>query len=172
MELQDREKDLGIADIQVSLTTLEDVFLNIAKQAELETAAAEGRLVTLNLTSGASVEVSQIYFTLPIFCVMSCQDFDYFSCSFLEMTMQIPPGARFVGIPGTDSAENPRGIMVEVYWEQDDTGALCISGHSPEKPIPPHVELDASSASTSRGNLLGQTGPVHGIVIDPNQIGD
>ncbi|KAL9439360.1 hypothetical protein AB3S75_024925 [Citrus x aurantiifolia] len=140
VELQDREKELGIADIQVSLTTLEDVFLNIAKQAELETAAAEGRLVTLNLTSGASVE--------------------------------IPPGARFVGVPGTESTENPRGIMVEVYWEQDDTGALCISGHSPEKPIPPHVELDASSASTSRGNLLGQTGPVHGIVIDPNQIGD
>ncbi|KAH9719770.1 ABC transporter A family member 2 [Citrus sinensis] len=140
VELQDREKELGIADIQVSLTTLEDVFLNIAKQAELETAAAEGRLVTLNLTSGASVE--------------------------------IPPGARFVGIPGMESAENPRGIMVEVYWEQDDTGALCISGHSPEKPIPPHVELDASSASTSRGNLFGQTGPVHGIVIDPNQIGD
>ncbi|KAH9719766.1 ABC transporter A family member 2 [Citrus sinensis] len=140
VELQDREKELGIADIQVSLTTLEDVFLNIAKQAELETAAAEGRLVTLNLTSGASVE--------------------------------IPPGARFVGIPGMESAENPRGIMVEVYWEQDDTGALCISGHSPEKPIPPHVELDASSASTSRGNLFGQTGPVHGIVIDPNQIGE
>lgn len=68
MELQDREKELGIADIQVSLTTLEDVFLNIAKQAELETAAAEGRLVTLNLTSGPSVEVSQIYFMLPIFC--------------------------------------------------------------------------------------------------------
>lgn len=50
----------------MSLTTLEDVFLNIAKQAELETAAAEGRLVTLNLTSGASsgksVQVIAIYF--------------------------------------------------------------------------------------------------------------
>lgn len=84
MELQDREKEFSIADIQVSLTTLEDVFLNIAKQAELETAAAEGRLVTLNLTSGASVEVSQIYFILPILRIMNCQDFDNFPDHFLK----------------------------------------------------------------------------------------
>ncbi|KAK3226518.1 hypothetical protein Dsin_006380 [Dipteronia sinensis] len=54
-ELQDRESEFGISDIQLSLTTLEEVFLNIAKQAELENAAAEGRTVTLNLPSGASV---------------------------------------------------------------------------------------------------------------------
>ena len=48
------------------------------------------------------------------------------------MMMQIPLGARFVGIPGTETAENPRGIMVDVYWETDDSGALHIAGHSPE----------------------------------------
>lgn len=89
----------------------------------------------------------------------------------MKIIMQIPPGARFVGIPGTETPENPRGIMVEVYWQQDDTGALCVSGHSPEMPIPPHVQLTASSsASTSRRFFSGQAGPVHGIVIDPNQI--
>jgi hypothetical protein len=31
--------------------------LNIAKQAELESAAAEGKMVTLDLTSGKSVQV-------------------------------------------------------------------------------------------------------------------
>nr|DAD31187.1 TPA_asm: hypothetical protein HUJ06_010038 [Nelumbo nucifera] len=107
-ELQDREREFGISDIQLGLTTLEEVFLNIAKQAELENAAAEGNLETLTLTSGTSV--------------------------------QIPIGARFVGIPGTESPENPRGLMIEVYWSQDDTGALCISGHSPETPIPAHVQ--------------------------------
>ncbi|KAK2663999.1 hypothetical protein Ddye_002573 [Dipteronia dyeriana] len=138
-ELQDRESEFGISDIQLSLTTLEEVFLNIAKQAELENAAAEGRLVTLNLPSGASV--------------------------------QIPVGARFVGIPGTESAENPRGIMVEVYWEQDESGALCISGQSPEMPVPPNVQPMASttSSSTSRRSFLGRTGPVHGIVFDLSQ---
>ena len=62
-ELQDREKEFGISDIQLGLTTLEEVFLNIARQAELESAAAEGRLATLTLTSGAIVSVSGIFFS-------------------------------------------------------------------------------------------------------------
>ena len=68
-ELQDREREFGISDIQLGLTTLEEVFLNIARQAELESAAVEGRLETLNLTSGSSVQVSGIfssYFTYHI----------------------------------------------------------------------------------------------------------
>ncbi|OMO95372.1 ABC transporter-like protein [Corchorus capsularis] len=138
MVLQERQKEFGIADIQLGLTTLEEVFLNIARQAELESAAAEGRLVTLTInTSGASV--------------------------------QIPVGARFVAIPGTESAENPRGIMVEVYWEQDDSGALCISGHSAEIPVPPNFQPRASLAATRR-NSLGRRGPVQGIVISPDDI--
>lgn len=57
-ELQDRKEEFGISDIQLGLTTLEEVFLNIAKKAELESAAADGSLTTLTLTSGESVKVS------------------------------------------------------------------------------------------------------------------
>lgn len=85
--------------------------------------------------------------------------------------MQIPVGARFIAIPGTESGENPKGVMVEVYWDQDDSGALCISGHSPETPVPPHVQLTAPSTATSRRSILRRPGPTLGIVIDPNQIG-
>ncbi|KAL6281660.1 hypothetical protein ACE6H2_018541 [Prunus campanulata] len=99
-ELQDREREYGIVDIQLGLATLEEVFLNIARQAELEAATAEGRL--------------------------------------------IPVGARFVGIPRTECAEYPSGVMVKVFREQDESGALCISGHSPETPIPPNVEATPS----------------------------
>lgn len=60
-ELQEREKEFGIADIQLGLTTLEEVFLNIARQADLESAIAEGRMVTLTLDSGFSLEVSATY---------------------------------------------------------------------------------------------------------------
>ncbi|XP_020104901.1 ABC transporter A family member 2-like [Ananas comosus] len=134
-ELQDREREFGISDIQLGLTTLEEVFLNIAKQAELESSAAEGNLVVLNLSSGTS--------------------------------LQIPKGARFVGIPGTESADYPRGVMVEVYWEQDDSGTLCVSGHSSEIPIPPNVEL-TRAPSLSRRASRART-PL-GIVIDPTQI--
>ncbi|XP_008240189.1 PREDICTED: ABC transporter A family member 2-like isoform X2 [Prunus mume] len=135
-ELQDREREYGIVDIQLGLTTLEEVFLNIARQAELEAATAEGRLVTLTLTYGASVK--------------------------------IPVGARFVWIPGTECAEYPTGVMVQVFWEQDESGALCISGHSPETPIPPNVE-----ATPSRMDSFGRSGrsqPVHGILIHPGQL--
>lgn len=138
-ELQDREDELGITDVQLGLTTLEEVFLNIARQAELDSAAAEGRTVTLTLTtSGASV--------------------------------QIPVGARFVGIPGTESAENPRGVMVEVYWEPDDAGTLCISGHSPEMPIPENVQITQTPAPESGWGALGGKRQVYGLIIDPVQI--
>ncbi|KAL8042208.1 hypothetical protein ABFX02_09G035200 [Erythranthe guttata] len=135
-ELQEREKEFGIADIQLGLTTLEEVFLNIAKKAELESAAAEGVFATLVLNSGASVE--------------------------------IPIGARYVGIPGTESSENGRGIMVEVYWQQDDSGSLCISGYSESIPIPSHVDLPPPTSSTPHG----RNRQLRGIVIDPSQILD
>ncbi|KAF1870845.1 hypothetical protein Lal_00030155 [Lupinus albus] len=134
-ELQYREVEFGISDIQLGLTTLEEVFLNIAKQAELESAEAEGSLVTLSLTSGGSVEV--------------------------------PKGARFVGIPGTQSTESPTGYMVEVYWDQDDTGALCISGHSQKVPIPSGIELPSAPA-TRNHRRSGKS--VHGFVIDPSLV--
>ncbi|XP_078158441.1 ABC transporter A family member 2-like [Carex rostrata] len=38
-ELEERESEFGISDIQLGLTTLEEVFLNIAKQAEAEAEA-------------------------------------------------------------------------------------------------------------------------------------
>ncbi|KAL5975473.1 ATP-binding cassette sub- A member 2 [Asimina triloba] len=138
-ELQEREIELGISDIQLGLTTLEEVFLNIAKKAELEDASADGNLVTLNLESGASV--------------------------------QIPRGARFIGIPGTESADNPRGTMVEVYWQQDDSGLLCISGCSAEMPVPPNVEpMTMPSSSSRRLFSRSSSSLIRGFVIDPNQI--
>ncbi|XP_021746248.1 ABC transporter A family member 2-like [Chenopodium quinoa] len=138
-ELQEREAEFQIADIQLALTSLEEVFLNIARQAEMESAAAEGKLVTLNLTTS-------------------------------ETSVEIPVGARYVGIPGTESAENPRGMMVEVYWEQDDYGALCISGHSREVPVPSNIQLPTAPPTTSRQGVLGRRGKIHGHVIDPDQI--
>lgn len=77
--------------------------------------------------------------------------------------MQIPVGARFVGIPGTESAENPQGIMVEVYWGQDDSGAPEILGHSPEKPIPPGLNVTLPKSTTTE---------LQGIVIHPSQVSD
>ncbi|KAJ8560531.1 hypothetical protein K7X08_022391 [Anisodus acutangulus] len=104
--------------------------MNIAIQAELETAIAEGKFTTLTLSSGTSLEV--------------------------------PVGSRFVGIPGTKSPQNSGGIMVEVYWEPDESGSLCISGHSDEMPIPPHIQLSDPPNTKSAKK--------RGIVIDPAEL--
>ncbi|RZC60771.1 hypothetical protein C5167_022539 [Papaver somniferum] len=127
------EREFGISDIELGLTTLEEVFLNIAKRAKLESAVAEGTLVTLTLTSGYQEE----------------------------------------RIPGTESTENPRGLMVEVYWEQDETGALCISGHSPESTVPRNAQPVAAATTpvlTRQRSFLGRTQLVHGIIFDPTEI--
>lgn len=71
-------------------------------------------------------------------------------------------------IPGTECAEYPTGVMVQVFWEQDESGALCISGHSLETPIPPNVEV-----TPPRMDSFGRSGrsqPVHGILIHPGQL--
>ncbi|KAK8944166.1 ABC transporter A family member 2 [Platanthera zijinensis] len=135
-ELQNREDEFGISDIQLGLTTLEEVFMNIAKQAEIESVSAGGNMVMLSLPSGLSV--------------------------------QVPIGSRFVGIPGTVTEENPNGTMVEVYWEQDDSGALCISGHSPEISIPNNVEIPENRSSSMNSRSGAQS--VTGFVIHPNQV--
>ncbi|KAJ7195011.1 hypothetical protein O6H91_Y513100 [Diphasiastrum complanatum] len=111
-KLQSRQSELGISDIQLSLTTLEEVFLNIARKAELETAAAEGRFESLVVTS--------------------------------DLTFQVPIGAEYVVVSDSITEENPGGLIVEVYWQQDDTGALCISGYS--GPKPPSQPLPESGA--------------------------
>ncbi|XP_021733802.1 ABC transporter A family member 2-like isoform X2 [Chenopodium quinoa] len=136
-ELQDRQQEFGVSDIQLGLTTLEEVFLNIARQAELETAAAEGRMETLTLSSGALV--------------------------------QIPVGAKYVAVPGSETADNPQGIMVEVHWEQNDSGALCISGHSAERPVPSNVQ---PTLPVVHPRSLGQPKGVVGRVIDPSQLSE
>ncbi|GBF95818.1 ABC transporter A family [Raphidocelis subcapitata] len=56
--LEDRSIELGVADVQLSLTSLEDVFLAVSKKAELEAAAAAGStLVAVDLPNGSRAMV-------------------------------------------------------------------------------------------------------------------
>ncbi|RZC89891.1 hypothetical protein C5167_028958 [Papaver somniferum] len=131
-KLEDQKNEFGIGDIQLGLTTLEEVFLNIAKKAEFENAPNEGNLVTLTLTSGKK--------------------------------LRIPKGANYVGIPKTESEENPRGVLVEVIWEQDENGFLKMSGHSKEYPVPPNAKIVASNAKPSEAPQVDQ--PEVGVIYD------
>lgn len=56
--LEEHKTELGINDIQISLTSLEEVFLSIARKAEMEAAAAEGRTtIEVRLEDGSILEV-------------------------------------------------------------------------------------------------------------------
>lgn len=83
--------------------------------------------------------------------------------------VQIPIGARFIAIPGTQTAESMSGSMVEVYWQQDDSGSLCIAGNSEPIPVPPNIQVGATTTITS-GNILRRRRQIRGFVIDSSQI--
>lgn len=91
----------------------------------------------------------------------------------MQPNLQIPVGATFVGITGTETAENPRGQMVEVYLQQEESGSLCISGHSLEMPVPENVPATDPVAQGHGRVSLGQRGrrqQVQGTVIDPELV--
>ncbi|URD75953.1 ABC transporter [Musa troglodytarum] len=118
VELQDREKEFGILDIQLGLTTLEEVFLKMARPAELDSSSTED-LVTLDLSP--------------------------------RFTIQVPKLARFVGIPGTESSEHPRGLMVEISWGEDDIGKPCIYAHKPVTGVPRSAVVIENDEPSHRG---------------------
>ncbi len=51
--------------------------------------------------------------------------------------VQVPIGTQYIMVPNSISTAMPNGLMVEIYWQQDDEGALRISGQS--EPIPATV---------------------------------
>ena len=56
-ELERRRKELGIADVQLSMSTLEDVFLKVATASELEEAKKSNKTIAVTLKSGETAGV-------------------------------------------------------------------------------------------------------------------
>jgi energy-coupling factor transporter ATP-binding protein EcfA2 len=59
-ELNAQRGVLGLSDFQVSLTTLEQVFLLIAREAEKAAAAADGRFLTISVSMGDGVPLQEL----------------------------------------------------------------------------------------------------------------
>jgi len=55
--LEGRRGAIGITDVQLSMSTLEDVFLSIARQSERDEAMEQNKMVQVELKSGESVMV-------------------------------------------------------------------------------------------------------------------
>ncbi|GJP41806.1 hypothetical protein CLOM_g1449 [Closterium sp. NIES-68] len=109
-ELKEKKRALGVVDTHLSLSTLEEVFLNIAKKAELETAQVEERFEAITLPDGRIVQVP-----IGAECVA------------------IPSAAASnEGVEDIDGEAAP--MVVDITWHQDDLGCLRITTYSDPRP--------------------------------------
>lgn len=118
-ELEDREKEFGISDIQIGLTTLEEVFLNIARKAELEDAAAEGSSVALTLESGVTIQVKFVNLLLTnVFLKTNCFLLKHHTTQ--ASPYHVPPVVHSSLVRKMNSHEselNPTGTQgCQIYW--------------------------------------------------------
>ena len=58
MRLQEREQQLGIGDVQLRLTPLEEVFMAVARQAEVQHAQQAKANTQLVMEDGTTLQVS------------------------------------------------------------------------------------------------------------------
>jgi hypothetical protein len=56
-ELETRSRELGVQDVQLSMSTLEDVFLKVATASELEEAKKTNKIIIVTLKSGETAAV-------------------------------------------------------------------------------------------------------------------
>jgi len=106
-DLDGRQHVLGIVDVQLSMSTLEDVFLKVATASELEDAKLNQKTIVVTLRSNENVGV-----------IVGCED-----------TLTSPAGVTFTVKWGTD--EDGRLIPVEtkeVEMQEQEVVVTCPEG--------------------------------------------
>ena len=99
----------GIVDVQLSMSTLEDVFLKVATKSEFEEAQKESRTTVVTLKSGENVAVR-----------LGCEE-----------TLTSPNGATFVVKWGTDEDGHLIAIdTTEIQMEEQEVMVVCPEGVS------------------------------------------
>jgi len=92
-ELSWRQASMGVTSLQLSMTTLEDVFLRIARMAELEVAAAEGRYATVALPSGVIIRGVYSYSTVLYSALLSAVTYCHLLSGVTYCRLLSPPVA-------------------------------------------------------------------------------
>ncbi|CAI5466645.1 unnamed protein product [Closterium sp. Yama58-4] len=107
-ELKQKKRELGVTETHLSLSTLEEVFLTIARKAELETAQAEERFEAITLVDGRTLQVP-----IGAECVA------------------IPPSASAnEDDADVDAGQSQPLMVVDITWHQDEAGCLRITTYS------------------------------------------
>ncbi|CAI5957490.1 unnamed protein product [Closterium sp. NIES-64] len=107
-ELKQKKRELGVTETHLSLSTLEEVFLTIARKAELETAQVEERFEAITLVDGRTLQVP-----IGAECVA------------------IPPSASANEEDAdVDAGQSQPLMVVDITWHQDEAGCLRIASYS------------------------------------------
>ncbi|KAL6751513.1 hypothetical protein V8C86DRAFT_2775895 [Haematococcus lacustris] len=134
---------LGITDTQLSLTSLEEVFLTIARQAALQAAQGGGgnfgaKKKDLHFcTTCMKVALLGLCLPLSIFAAPWWGRFivgkeDTNSAN----TVTLPDGSTITVPPGQEYVESASGQAYKVVWGVDDTGNLTVQEARPVEQLP------------------------------------
>jgi hypothetical protein len=77
------------------------------------------------------------------YCALNSQEGRFGESSNECNNWQVPVGTRYIRVPNSVLTDVPNGLMVEIYWQQDEFGAMRISGHS--EPTPAVAPLEVNS---------------------------
>ncbi|KAL4859820.1 ABC transporter A family member 2 [Chlorella vulgaris] len=119
--LDARRQQLGVTDVQIGLTSLEEVFLRIARMAEVE--AAAGDTTTVELDDGGSLEVAlgeewATHFTTGQSYFLRWVQDDNGSLQVLRAEPMERPEAAAGGGAGVAAADQPPGAVEMTRQEE------------------------------------------------------
>jgi hypothetical protein len=148
-----------VTDLQISLTSLEEVFLSIARRAEVE--AAAGETAAVELPDGGTVEVGGVA------CGGCCAVRADASLAAV-LPGWVPAGSRGPHPPpphaaqvalGEEWATDAQGRHYFIRWAQDDSGALQVLKAEPVQARPATLAGAGGAAVAPEGGASGSSGP-------------
>ncbi|CAI5987769.1 unnamed protein product [Closterium sp. NIES-64] len=139
---QQKKRELGVTETHLSLSTLEEVFLTIARKAELETAQVEERFEAITLVDGRTLQWEEVFLTIARKAEFETAQVEerFEAITLADRTLQVPIGAECVAIPPSASANEEDAdvdagqsqplMVVDITWHQDEAGCLRIASYS------------------------------------------
>ncbi len=133
--LESRADDLGIGDVQLCLTSLEDVFLAIARKVGAGSGGLGAAWCSVLLWAALYSLYAHSSINPPTHPPKPAQQAELEHAAASGSTLvsvDLPSGSRLMVGLGDDAATDPAdGSKWRVKWSQDDTGKLVVLGAEP-----------------------------------------
>lgn len=125
--MQSHAEELGIADVQLRLTPLEEVFLNVTRKAELEQAEVSTNIV-LSPNNRPKLAIKMFFLQVE-------GRYELLVLTEENIAIKVPIGADFI--------KSPNGNFYHIQWIQDENGCLKLQDYRKDsltaKYLPPGI---------------------------------